>query len=442
MPEMQKSSYSQKGRIQWWQEARFGMFVHWGLYTIDGLDCWKMHIMGIPVEEYTAKYEHRFNPKKFDAEALVRVAKNTGCKYIVMGARHHEGYCLWNTKTTKFSSICMTPKRDFIAEYVKAAREAGLRIGLYYSLLDWRYKAYWDGPRKNPDNWKKFVDYVHVQVKELMTQYGKIDILWYDGSWSSSYWGFKPTDEDITKAWRSKKLNVMVRKLQPNILINNRFSYPYSGGDFGTPEQTITPEHRPWELCETMGELWGAASQDLNRKTAREIITRLITCVSQNGNMLLNIGPKADGSVQAWQAKIMDQIGNWLKEHSEAIYGCEGVRQAPFNNGLAPWKTTRKGNIFYLHLIHYPGQSFSIANLHDYWLKSAEILTTGRQLEIIHKPTLDIIKGFPKKSPDNIVTVVKLKTRYKTRKEQKARRTIALDNPDSVIRLIGQSCAT
>ncbi len=441
MTEIQKLSYSQKKRIQWWQKARFGMFIHWGLYTIDGLGCWKMHDMGIPTGEYIAKYEHRFNPTNFDARAIVRVAKNAGCKYIVMGTRHHEGYCLWNTKTTKFSSVCMTPKRDFIAEYVQATRGAGLKIGLYYSLLDWRYKAYWDGPRKNPEGWKKFVSYVHSQVEELMTLYGKIDILWYDGAWPvlwydgdcampwRGYWGFSPTYEDIAKAWRSRKLNAMVRRLQPDIIMNNR---SYLTEDFGTPEQTIVPESRPWELCDTMGGLWGAASQDLNRKTAREIITRLISCACQNGNMLLNIGPKPDGSIQRWQAKIMAQIGNWLKEHGEAIYGCGGEWQVPFrNNMLAPWKTTRKGDVLYLHLIRYPGNSFSIANLHDYWLESAEILTTGKQLKIIHEPTRDIISGLPKSSPDKIITVVKVKVRHKTRNEQETRGTIALDNPDS-----------
>ena len=261
-------------RIQWWQQARLGMFIHWGLYTIDGLDCWKMHDMGIPTKEYAYRFGRRFNPKKFDAKALVRVARDAGCKYVVMGTRHHEGYCLWNTKTTKFSSVCMRPKRDFIAEYVQAVREAELGLGFYYSLLDWRYQAYWDGPRRNPEGWRKLVDYVHAQVRELMTLYGKIDILWYDGAWFPD---FSSTDAELAQAWRSKQLNAMVRRLQPHILINNRSYLPE---DFATPEQRITAQDRPWELCDTMGSLWGAASQDLNRKTPREIITRLITCVS------------------------------------------------------------------------------------------------------------------------------------------------------------------
>ena len=264
-----------------------------------------------------------------------------------------------------------------------------------------------------------------------MTYYGKIDILWYDGAWPSN-WGYAPSDNEIAEAWQSKKLSAMVRKLQPGILINNR-SYLLSGGDFGTPEQKITPEDRPWELCDTMGALWGAASQDLNRKTPREIITRLITSVSLGGNMLLNIGPKADGTMQPWQVRIMERIGTWMKKHGESIYGCGGEWKSPFNSILAPWRTTRKGNTLYLNLLRYPGPEFSIASFHDYYLKSAQVLNTGQQLKIIHEPTRDIIKGLPKKAPDPIVTVIKVTTRLKSVKEKRERTGIGLREPEEEI---------
>ena len=419
-----------KERMQWWQDARFGMFIHWGLYTIDGLDCWKMHDMGIPTGEYAEKFESRFDPREFDARRFADVAASAGCRYVVMGSRHHEGYCLWKTDTTAFSSVEMTPRRDFIGEYVEAVRSAGLRVGFYYSLLDWRFQSYWDGPRRDPEGWENLVRYVREQVRELMTRYGRIDILWYDGAWpvrGLPGWGFEPTLQELAEAWRSEELNAMVRELQPDIIINNRSCLPE---DFGTPEQNITPEDRPWELCDTMGHLWGAAAQDLNRKTPREIITRLITCVSLSGNMLLNIGPDADGSVQGWQEENMRAVGAWTASHGEAIYGCEGEWQAPFSGGLAPWRTTRSGNTLYLHLLHYPGSAFGIADLHDYHIESASLLDTGERLNVTHEPTRDIVSGLPVVPPDDIATVVKLEIRQKTEAERNARGCIALADPN------------
>ena len=411
-----------KQRIKGWQECRFGMFIHWGGYTLSNLGCWTMHDQGIPAGEYVRRFGRRFNPQKFDARAFARTARDAGCKYIVMCSRHHEGLCLWDTKTTRYSTVHMAPKRDFIAEYVKSARAAGLKVGLYYSLLDWRYQSYFDGPRKDPAGWRKLVRLVHEQVRELMTNYGHIDILWYDGGWPAvardkTAWGYKPSEADLGRAWRSRQLNAMVHRLQPHILINNR-SYPLSSGDFSTPEQQITPEHRPWELCDTMGHLWGASSRDRNRKTAREILTRLITCVSYSGNMLLNIGPAADGTVQPWQAAIMRKIGAWMARHGESIYGCEAMWSWPFQCALAPWKTTRRRNTIYLHLLFYPGRSFGIANLHDFHLKSATLLTTGKKLKITHEPTRDIIEGLPPRSPDPLIPVVKVAIRPKTASER------------------------
>lgn len=337
-----------------WQSARFGLFVHWGLYSAGRLDCWRMYDMGEPIDEYIHNLEPKFNGQHFNPNELVQLALQAGCRYMVMGARHHEGYCLWNTGTTKFSSVRMTPGRDFIAEFVKAARKAGLLVGIYYSLLDWRHKAYWHGPRQNPKKWKRFVDYIHRQVEELVTQYGRIDILWFDGAWRSeaagkisNTWGWDstPTREEYIKAWRSKELNAMIRRHQPSILINNRSHLP---GDFGTPEKIIAHENRLWELCDTIGYYWGYSPVDKDRKSVRHLVQRLVYCIAHNGNLLLNVRLKPNGTVVDWQMTRLLGVGKWLKRHQKSIYGCTGEKCNPFNNDLAPWSTTRRDNTLYM----------------------------------------------------------------------------------------------
>lgn len=436
--DMTTRSPSQGKRIAWWLDARFGMFVHWSLYTPGGMDCWMMHDMGWPVAEYARRFEPRFTAARFNPDDWMRVAKSAGCRYVVLGARHHDGYCLWDTDTTSFAAPRLTPQRDLVAEYVRAARKAGLRVGLYYSLLDWRFKAYWLGPRNDPKGWARLVAQVHAQVRELMTRYGTIDILWYDGAWSerSGRWGFHPTEAQLAAAWRSRELNAMVRRLQPRILLNDRAALPE---DFGTPEQNVDwieqalrgPTQRRWELCDTLGDLWAHAPPDRVRKSVREVVARLITCVSRDGNFLLNIGPRADGSIQPWQRRMMQQIGDWVHRHAESIYGCGGEWHRPFTTGLAPWRVTRNGDRLYLHLLRYPGRRpFRIANLHPYWIKSARLLDTNRSLKIERRPPYDELHGLPARSPYPIASVVRLDVRGATTAELRARELIGLDNPN------------
>ncbi len=408
---------AQANRLKWWQEARFGMFIHWGVYTATDIDCWTMYNYGIPAAEYAAKYEPKFTGRKFDADALMATAKQAGFKYVVMGSKHHEGYCLWNTATTNFNSVKMTPKRDFIAEYTTAARRAGLKVGLYFSPMDWRWPGFWKGPKKDPAAWNEFVDYIHAQVKELVTRYGKIDVLWYDGNAPPefSYWGFAPKDirgavsEELRRYWRADELDAFVRKCQPHIIMNNRMC---TEGDFRTPEQEFRPQPTPWELCDTMGDLWGYSSTDLNHKTARGLVLYLIRCVQNGGNLLLNVGPRADGTLAPWQRRNLETIGKWMKKHREAIYGCGAVTDAPFSSILSPWLATARGDNLYLHLARYPGESFSIANIHGRRLVSAKMLDTGKAVKITHLPTRDVFSGLPAKSPDAICPVIKVKIRH------------------------------
>jgi alpha-L-fucosidase len=233
-------------RLEWFHDARFGMFIHWGLYAIPARGEWAMFQEKIPAEEY-APLAKRFRPRSFDADAWVGLAKEAGCKYIVLTTRHHEGFCLFDSKVSDFTAPKTAAGRDFIAEYVRACRRAGLKIGFYYSLLDWRFPAYYDGPEKDPEGWKRHVRYSHAQVCELCTQYGRIDLLWYDGAWvpwaeGEAKVNYAPKGD----VWRAEELNAMARELQPHIVINNRAG---TLEDYDTPEQHIKASEagRAWE---------------------------------------------------------------------------------------------------------------------------------------------------------------------------------------------------
>ncbi len=312
-------------------------------------------------------------------------------KYVVLTTRHHDGFSLFDSKVSDFTAPKSAAGRDLIAEYVSACRKAEMRVGFYYSLLDWRYKAYWDGPEKNPTAWKDFVEYVHCQVRELCTNYGKIDIIWYDGGWPHS-----------ADAWRSKELNAMVRQLQPDIIINNRSQLPE---DFDTPEQHLTPPDpaRPWESCMTMNEHWGYTSSDNRWKPAWKLIQNLTGCVSTGGNYLLNVGPKADGTISPASVRILKEVGQWLKRNSESIYG---AGKAKFPGGTVGC-CTAKGNAVCLHCHYYVPGEICIGRVTEK-VGSVSIFRPRRELQFEQKGERLFIKGLPQKSPDPIFTVIKL----------------------------------
>ena len=276
-------------RMKWWKEAKFGMFIHWGVYSIPARGEWVRFNERIPENEYR-KFADIFNPEEYNPYEWATIAKQAGMKYVVLTTRHHDGFSLFDSKVSDFTAPKTGCGRDLIKEYVEGVRKAGLKVGFYYSLLDWRYKAYFLGPEKDPNGWDNFVNYVHTQVKELMSNYGKIDILWYDGGWPYT-----------AEQWKSEELNNMVRNLQPEIIINNRSGLPE---DFDTPEQKIpgafpNPEipERDWESCMTLNDHWGYCENDNNWKTPSEIIWNLATCCAGGGNYLLNVGPKPDGTI-------------------------------------------------------------------------------------------------------------------------------------------------
>src|SRR6266849_861031 len=346
-------------RMKWWHEAKFGMFIHWGLYSVLGRHEWVMEIEGIPATEYQ-ELAKRFNPKPNAARDWAKLAKRAGQKYMVMTTKHHEGFCNFDTQTTNYCAPKQGPGRDLVKEYVAAARAEGLRVGFYYSLMDWHHP---DGARcaDNEDARRRFVDYIHGQVRELCTNYGKLDVLWYDVSWP-----LKP------EGWESVRMNAMVRQLQPEIIINNRSGLPE---DFATPEQRIQAADRAWEACMTMNGSWGYQHADDDWKLPKTVVRNLITCARDGGNYLLNIGPKPDGSIPEESVRIMTAVGKWMAKNGDTIYTSDlcQVKRSNYAN------FTRKGNTLYMHVHFWPGDAVAISGLKSQ-VKSARLLASGEKI--------------------------------------------------------------
>lgn len=384
---------SRAERMAWWTEARFGMFIHWGVYSIPARGEWVMFNEKIPAEEY-AKFADQFDPQRFHPDEWVQLAKAAGMRYMVMTSRHHDGYSLFDSQVSDFTAPKRAAGRDLVRAYLDACHRADMRVGLYYSLLDWRAPAYWAGPGKDPAAWVDFRRYVHAQVRELCSNYGRLDILWYDGGWPHNAY-----------AWRSNGLNAMVRTLQPGIIINNRSQVPE---DFGTPEQEIPSpsDDRAWESCMTLNDHWGYCAADHNWKTPATVVRNLAKCVSGGGNYLLNVGPKPDGTIPEESVRILREVGQWLRVNGRAIYGCG---RAPFGIGDLG-VTTARGSTVYLHLWRWPGETMSLAGVGE-GVKSARLLAGGRRLAVKQEGETVTISGLPARMPDERGTVVEVDLR-------------------------------
>ncbi len=320
----------------WFTDARFGMFIHWGLYAIPARGEWARGSEQIPDEAYRT-FAGEFAPDRFDPVAWAAIAKKAGMKYVVMTAKHHDGFCLFDSKFTDFKATNTPAKRDLVREYVEAFRAAGIKVGLYYSLLDWNHPDYPidrlhplrsdEAAKAQPREFSRYQDYLHNQVREILTNYGTIDLLWFDFSYD------KLSDE----AWRATELVKMIRSLQPNILLNNRLvaghanvSHAGELGDITTPEQLIPEEgvRKPdgslavWEACMTLNNSWGYNRHDHSYKSATQVIRMLAECVSKGGNLLLNVGPTARGEIPDDSIRILDEVGRWLQRNGDSIYGC------------------------------------------------------------------------------------------------------------------------
>ena len=384
-------------RMKWWHDARFGMFIHWGLYSQLGRHEWVMNRERIPVKEYE-RLAATWKPVPRPMRQWAKLAKQAGMKYMVMTTKHHEGFCLWNTEQTDYNAFRRGPGRDLVREYVDACREFGLKVGFYYSLMDWHHP---DGARCAGDEKarRRFVDFTQGCVRELMSNYGKIDILWYDVSWPLQ----------SPEKWESAAMNAMVRKLQPHIIINDRSQLPE---DFGTPEEHITAASagRAWEACMTFNGFWGykGVGPEEDWLSARKVVGMLRQVTADGGNLLLNIGPKPDGTVPPEAVERLSAVGKWVDRNAEAIYGkvdpCAGMF-----DWLPTGAFTRKGNTAYYWCHNWPGCELAIGGIKAR-LKRASLLTDGKSLPFRQERNRLLIRGLPKADPDKFAhtTLVKL----------------------------------
>jgi alpha-L-fucosidase len=369
----------------WFDTARFGMFVHWGHSSQQGIELsWPMvgavfalPLAGVvPVEEYHASAT-TFDPKAWDAAALARAAKRAGMQYAVLTTKHHDGYAMFDTKTSDFGVMHSPYGRDITREFIDAMRSEGIRIGVYFSLIDWHHPDYpaftqSDQPYRfpqgvpvDPARWPKFIDVMFEQVRELLTNYGQIDVIWFDGGW-----------ERTAEQWKAKELEAMIRELQPSILINDRLP---GSGDYMTPEQFVPaqPLPRPWETCMTVNESWGYNTRDTHFKSARKLIHTLCEVAGRGGNLLLNVGPKGDGSLPSELAERMAVIEAWMSKNSESIIGT--------TTALEPWQfygpTTRRDSTVYAHLLMRPYDAVTVRGVRVKRVKSVRALASGAELK-------------------------------------------------------------
>ncbi len=418
---MARNSLDEKWK--WFADARYGMFIHWGPYALYGRGEQVLIREMIDQREYAAR-ACQWNPARFDPKAWAAAAREAGMRYAVLTTRHHDGYCLWDTKQTDYSSVAQAPQRDFVREYVDAFRDAGLRVGLYYSWTDFRIPACFRGPVLEPVAWNRFRDYCHAQVGELLTHYGRIDEFWFDGTWPGT-----------AEAWGSRELLAEMRRLQPNILINNRLGYSGESlahigmnfcaaadttgneeqvggsavsGDFGTPEHHITAEPRPWESCQvSTWRLWGYTHGERWRP-ADLLLDMLVDAAGKGGNLLLNVGPTADGELPAPFLDRIRPIGRWLSIHGEAIYGSQA--RADACESVTWGRLTQKGNTLFAIIRFWPagGGELRIAGLNPAGVKQATLLTTGQPLGIRAEAFATVITGLPVESPSDLFPVVRL----------------------------------
>ena len=422
-------------RVEWFQHDRFGMFIHWGLYAIPARGEWIRSVERISKEDYQPFFDE-FDPVDYDPKTWAALAKKAGMKYAVMTAKHHDGFCLFDSKFTDYKSTNTKCKRDLVREYLDAFRAEGIKAGLYFSIIDWYHDDYPHyGDRQHPErdnekfkdvkhNFDNYLDYMHNQVRELCENYGKLDILWFDFSYG----------ELSGEAWRATELVRMVRSLQPHIIIDNRLEVSGEGfgsllsdapceysGDFVSPEQIIPPggivdnQGRPavWEACITLNNNWGYCENDRFYKPAPMVIKKLVECVSKGGNMLLNVGPDAKGNIPVESICILSDVGDWMEKNGNSIYGCGISDICKPDYG----RITKNGHKIYYHIMDAPVGFVLLEGIEADQIKKIRLLSSGSEIKISdgwacsNYPGVFISLGPDPVLPDTTDTVIEVELR-------------------------------
>jgi alpha-L-fucosidase len=414
-------------RMAWWRDARFGMFIHWGLYaipagawngeSIDGIGEWIMDRANIPVDEYEP-LAGQFNPTKFNAVEWVKIAKDAGMKYIVITSKHHDGFCLFDTAATDWDVVDSTPyRKDLLIQLSLECRKQGLKFCTYYSIMDWHHPAQYRGSEKryNPtkmheDRKAEYMTFMKQQLKELLDTCNP-EVLWFDGEWPDWY-----TEND------GREIYTYLRKLKPELIINNRVGKGRKGmeglnkgdqeyvGDFGTPEQQIPATGLPgvdWESCMTMNHTWGFKQDDHDWKSTTTLVRNVIDIASKGGNYLLNVGPTAEGLIPGPSVERLAEIGNWMKANGESICGTSA---SPFTK--TPWgRCTQKSlgggkTRLYLHVFNWPANGKLNVPVRNQ-VTAAKLLACGSKLDASLADG-GIAIALPNEAPGKIATVVVL----------------------------------
>lgn len=369
----------------WYQDAKLGIFIHWGIYAVNGIpESWSFFNEQISYADYMAQCAG-FTASRYDPQAWARLFQRAGARYAVLTSKHHDGVALFDTQVSDLSVVKKTPAaRDLVRPYLDALRDVGLKTGLYFSHLDWSHPGYAPVPvgqrtaRTLPDSafpddwgssaeWQGFLTFYHSQLEELCTRYGKLDLLWFDGDWSPNRDSF----------WQMDKLRDMLQQWQPGILLNSRMR---GYGDYRTPEQgipIIRPEG-PWEFCVTVNDSWGYQVQDHNHKSVRQLVRMFAECISMGGNMLLDIGPLEDGSLQPEQVERLEGLGDWISKHAEAVYTTEAG--LPQGHLYGTSTLSKDHETLYVMLFDRPWDEIVVKGIRNK-VRRVSVLGDGRELD-------------------------------------------------------------